>query len=121
MIESIFLNDGRIIIEKNWARQLDLGPIRIGLWSNRFALLAVIYLALLAAALWVSFTTWKSLPVSNNHTIVGAMIGFRFMAVAFVLAIILSVAATMALKHFVKNREEGRKEWVCIFILLWRL
>lgn len=36
--------------------------------------------ALLAAALWVSFATWKSLPVSTTHSIVGAMIGYGIMA-----------------------------------------
>ncbi len=36
--------------------------------------------ALLAASLWVSFATWKSLPVSTTHAIVGAMIGFGVMA-----------------------------------------
>ena len=39
--------------------------------------------ALLAAALWVSFATWKSLPVSTTHSIVGAMIGFGIMTGGF--------------------------------------
>ncbi len=39
--------------------------------------------ALLAAALWVSFATWKSLPVSTTHSIVGAMIGYGVMAGGF--------------------------------------
>jgi PiT family inorganic phosphate transporter len=39
--------------------------------------------ALLAAALWISFATWKSLPVSTTHSIVGAMVGFGIMAGGF--------------------------------------
>jgi inorganic phosphate transporter, PiT family len=39
--------------------------------------------ALLSAALWVSFATWRSLPVSTTHAIVGAMIGFGIMAGGF--------------------------------------
>jgi len=31
--------------------------------------------ALLAAALWVSFATWKSLPVSTTHAAVGGVMG----------------------------------------------
>jgi inorganic phosphate transporter, PiT family len=53
--------------------------------------------ALLAAALWVSFATWKSLPVSTTHSIVGAMVGFGIMAGGFkvinwgkLLAVVLS-------------------------------
>ncbi len=36
--------------------------------------------ALASAGLWVSFSTWKSLPVSTTHSIVGAMIGFGIIA-----------------------------------------
>lgn len=53
--------------------------------------------ALLAAALWVSFATWKSLPVSTTHAIVGAMMGFGIIAGGFsvinwgrLLAVVLS-------------------------------
>jgi PiT family inorganic phosphate transporter len=39
--------------------------------------------ALLAASLWLSFATWKSLPVSTTHSIVGAMVGFGIIAGGF--------------------------------------
>ncbi|MFH1672877.1 MAG: inorganic phosphate transporter [Pseudomonadota bacterium] len=39
--------------------------------------------ALIAAALWVFFSTWKSLPVSTTHSIVGAMLGFGIIAGGF--------------------------------------
>lgn len=39
--------------------------------------------ALLSAAMWISFATWRSLPVSTTHSIVGAMIGFGIIAGGF--------------------------------------
>lgn len=35
--------------------------------------------ALLAASLWVFLASWKALPVSTTHSIVGAMVGFGLM------------------------------------------
>src|SRR6056297_1757228 len=32
--------------------------------------------ALLSASLWVSFATWRSLPVSTTHSIMGSLVGF---------------------------------------------
>ena len=39
--------------------------------------------AILAAYMWVNFATWKSLPVSTTHSIVGAMTGFGIIAGGF--------------------------------------
>ncbi len=39
--------------------------------------------ALIAAALWVFFATWKGLPVSTTHAIVGAMVGFGIIVGGF--------------------------------------
>jgi len=52
--------------------------------------------ALLAAALWVSFATWKSLPVSTTHSIVGAMIGFGIMAGGWSVINFAKLAAVVA-------------------------
>jgi len=68
--------------------------------------------ALLAAALWVSFATWRSLPVSTTHSIVGAMIGFGIMAGGFsvinwgklgavVLSWVISPVFSMAIGFFI--------------------
>jgi len=32
--------------------------------------------SLLAAAIWVTLSTWKSMPISTTHSIVGALVGF---------------------------------------------
>ena len=32
--------------------------------------------SLLAAAIWVTFSTWKEMPISTTHSIIGALMGF---------------------------------------------
>jgi PiT family inorganic phosphate transporter len=36
--------------------------------------------AVIAASIWVTLATWKSMPISTTHSIVGAMIGFGLIA-----------------------------------------
>ena len=36
--------------------------------------------AILAASIWVTLATWKAMPISTTHSIVGAMIGFGLIA-----------------------------------------
>jgi PiT family inorganic phosphate transporter len=36
--------------------------------------------SLLAAAIWVTLSTWKSMPISTTHSIVGALMGFGIIA-----------------------------------------
>jgi len=36
--------------------------------------------ALLAASFWVTFATWKELPVSTTHSVVGGLLGFGIVA-----------------------------------------
>jgi len=36
--------------------------------------------SLLAASLWVTLSTWKSMPISTTHSIIGALMGFGLIA-----------------------------------------
>jgi len=51
--------------------------------------------AMLAASLWVNFATWKSLPVSTTHSIVGAMTGFGIIAGGFSIINWIKLAAVV--------------------------
>lgn len=89
----------------------------------RYALIGALS-ALVAAAAWLSFATWKALPVSTTHSIVGAMIGFGLMAgglssinwnsllpvvaswiVSPLFSLIIAYALFMFIKIFILTRE----------------
>ena len=59
------------------------GIVSTEVMADPHVVLAGALAAMLAAALWVSFATWKSLPVSTTHAIVGAMMGFGIAAGGF--------------------------------------
>jgi len=47
--------------------------------SNHLLLLGFVA-SLLAAAIWVTLSTWKSMPISTTHSIIGALMGFGIIA-----------------------------------------
>jgi inorganic phosphate transporter, PiT family len=71
---------GAIFIGSHVTDMIRKGIVSTEVMSDPRMVLIGALSALLAAALWVSFATWKSLPVSTTHSIVGAMIGFGLMA-----------------------------------------
>jgi len=74
---------GATFIGSHVTNTIRKGIISTDVMSDPHLALAGALAALLAAALWVSFATWRSLPVSTTHSIVGAMIGFGIMAGGF--------------------------------------
>jgi len=71
---------GATFIGSHVTNTIRKGIVSTDVMSDPHIALAGALAALLAAALWVSFATWRSLPVSTTHSIVGAMIGFGIMA-----------------------------------------
>ena len=74
---------GATFIGSHVTNTIRKGIISTEVMSDPHLALAGALAALLASALWVSFATWRSLPVSTTHSIVGAMIGFGIMAGGF--------------------------------------
>ncbi len=74
---------GAVFIGSHVTKTIRKGIVSTDILTDPHMALIGALSALLAAALWVSFATWKSLPVSTTHSIVGAMIGFGIMAGGF--------------------------------------
>jgi PiT family inorganic phosphate transporter len=74
---------GAVFIGSHVTQTIRKGIVSTDILSDPHLAMIGALSALLAAALWVSFATWKSLPVSTTHSIVGAMIGFGIMTGGF--------------------------------------
>jgi len=48
--------------------------------SDPHSLLLGFIASLLAAAIWVTLSTWKEMPISTTHSVVGALVGFGLIA-----------------------------------------
>lgn len=49
---------------------------RIATTADPAIMILGFFAALLAAAIWVTLSTWKEMPISTTHSIIGALVGF---------------------------------------------
>jgi len=74
---------GAVFIGSHVTNTIRKGIVSTDILTDPHLVLIGALSAMLAASLWVNFATWKSLPVSTTHSIVGAMIGFGIIAGGF--------------------------------------
>ncbi|MDX9788511.1 MAG: inorganic phosphate transporter [Desulfobacterales bacterium] len=80
MIASILNLTGAAFIGSHVADTIRKGIVSTEILNDPHVAFTGALAALLSAALWVSFATWKSMPISTTHAIVGAMVGFGLVA-----------------------------------------
>ena len=80
MIAAVLNLVGATFIGSHVTNTIRKGIISAEVMADPQVALIGAFSALIAAALWLTFATWKSLPVSTTHSIVGAMIGFGVIA-----------------------------------------
>jgi len=74
---------GAVFIGSHVTNTIRKGIVSTDILADPHLVLIGALSAILAASLWVNLATWKSLPVSTTHSIVGAMIGFGIVAGGF--------------------------------------
>ncbi|PNX48410.1 MAG: phosphate permease [Thermoplasmata archaeon M9B1D] len=70
---------GAVTVGPQVAETVRKGIVDVGGIPSNILLLGFIA-SLLAAAIWVTLSTWKSMPISTTHSIVGALMGFGIIA-----------------------------------------
>ena len=76
IIAGILVIVGAIFIGGHVTETIRGGIVSPGVLEDQRIATIGAFSALMAASFWVSFATWRSLPVSTTHSVVGAMVGF---------------------------------------------
>ncbi len=79
MIAGILNFIGAVFVGPHVAETIKGKIINVDIISPEILLLGFIS-SLLAAAIWVTLSTWKEMPISTTHSIIGAMMGFGLIA-----------------------------------------
>jgi len=70
---------GAVLVGPHVTDTVRKGIINVSTIDSHLLLLGFVS-ALLAAAIWVTISTWKEMPISTTHSIIGALMGFGIVA-----------------------------------------
>ena len=76
IIVSILIPVGAIFFGKGVTKTIGKGIVSIDKIQDPNVVVAGALAALISAGLWLSFATWRGLPVSTTHSAVGGVLGF---------------------------------------------
>jgi PiT family inorganic phosphate transporter len=79
LIAAVLEFSGAFFVGSHVTKTIAVGLVRSEALSDPRTLMLGSVSAVLAAGLWVFLATWKEMPVSTTHSIVGAMVGFGFL------------------------------------------
>lgn len=83
LIAGILSFVGAVFVGPHVAETIKGGIIKSETIVDPHVLMLGFIASLLAAALWVTLSTWKEMPISTTHSIIGALIGFGIIAGGF--------------------------------------
>ena len=76
LIASLFTFIGAVFVGTHVTETIRKGIINPSFIPNPQIMMLGAFSSLLAAAIWVTLASWKAMPVSTTHSIVGALVGF---------------------------------------------
>ena len=74
---------GAVFVGPPVAETIKAGIVKSEMIVDPHVLMLGFIASLLAAAFWVTLATWKEMPISTTHSIIGALIGFGVIAGGF--------------------------------------
>jgi len=128
---AIFAALGGIILGPLVMKTVDSGLIQRGQLSPEVVTVGSLT-AVLSAALWVTFSTWRGMPVSTTHSIIGGVLGFglivapglirwdtlNIVALSLIMSPILSLLLAAGLFYFFRAYfRKMRKERSNLFLV----
>jgi len=83
LIAGVLIFLGAVFVGPNVAETIKGKIVNTTVINDPFILMLGFVSSLLAAAIWSTLATWKEMPISTTHSIIGALVGFGIVAGGF--------------------------------------